>query len=350
MENLPIAHKTGRNVYLDLFKFLLAFMVICIHLVGETYSIFPLYRLAVPSFFLISGYFAYNPNVEQAKKKAPAFVWRCAKYMLIGIGFYTAYEFVSYLIDGTNLGWFFTTIFYEGDAPLFHFFVFNAPIPYYTVGAQIWFLIALFVVSILHYLLVKFNKTKWYKIIVPISFAIYFFFSGFMYIIQPSTDIPIRYMRNAWFFGLPCFGLGYLTAQIQWHKKSWYKYVYLVLALAFFFLQLGEHALIARENHNLEMYISGVLSAVFFLQFFLGLKKTDCKFYYDWIGKSAYFYVYILHMGVAVTLSKFVSFSNLYIKSLMVLLISFAIYEICFLLGKLIKNIRKKHALQTNKE
>ena len=47
----------SRNVFLDLFKFFLYFLVIAIHLAGESYSNFPLYRLAVPMFFLISGYF-----------------------------------------------------------------------------------------------------------------------------------------------------------------------------------------------------------------------------------------------------------------------------------------------------
>lgn len=42
--------KKGRNVYLDLFRFFLAFMIICIHLTIETYDFFPLYRLAVPMF------------------------------------------------------------------------------------------------------------------------------------------------------------------------------------------------------------------------------------------------------------------------------------------------------------
>ncbi len=338
--------KTGRNVYLDLFKFLLAFMIICIHLVGETYAIFPLYRLAVPTFFMISGYFMYADSAEKEKQKAPSFVRRCAKYMLIGIAFYTVYEFVSYLVSGTSIGWFFTTLFYEGENVLFQFFVLNAPIPYYTVGAQIWFLIALFVVSLVHGLLVRYQKTGLYKIIVPVGFAIYFFFSGFMYLVQPNTDMPIRYMRNAWFFGLPTFGLGYLTAKIDWHKKSWYKYLYLVLAVAFFFLQIAEHKLIARPNHNLEMYITGVISAVCFLQFFLGIQRADCPFFYQWIGKSSAFYIYILHMGVAVALSQIVAFSNLYVKSLAVFFISFGIYEILFLIGKFIR-YRKNKKLNT---
>lgn len=336
-----LEQRKSRNVYLDIFRFFLAFMIICIHLTDKAYEFFPLFRLSVPLFFMISGYFIYTNDQEKSKKKATNFISRSAKYMLIGITFYTVYEFISCLITQTSVGWFFTTIFYEGNSPLFNFFILNAPIPYYTVGAQLWFLIAMFVLSLVHYLLVRLQKTNLYKIIVPVCFAIYFFFSGFMYIIQPKTDIPIRYMRNAWFFGLPTFGLGYLIAQFNWHKKSWYKYIYLALAILFFILQIPENQLLERENSNIEMYITGVLSAVFFLQFFLGIKKTDCKFFYTWIGKSAPFYIYILHMGVACVIAEFVSFPNLMLKSAVVFFVSFVIYEIVFLLIKLLKRVDK---------
>ncbi|MBE6943229.1 MAG: acyltransferase [Ruminococcaceae bacterium] len=333
----------GRNVYLDLFRFFLAFMIVCIHLTDKVYAFYPLYRLSVPMFFMISGYFLYTADEEKREKKAAGFIRRSAMYMLIGIAFYTVYEFISCLCSGTSVGWFFTTIFYEGNSPLFKFFFLNAPIPYYTVGAQIWFLIALFVLSLVHFLLVKLQKTDLYKMLVPICFAVYFFFSGFMYIIQPHTDIPIRYMRNAWFFGVPTFGLGYLMAQRNWHNKSWYKYIYLVLAIAFFVLQIPENWLVARENSGLEMYITGVISAACFLQFFVGIQKADCKFFYTWIGKSAPFYIYILHMGVAYALSYFITFSSLMLKSAVVFLISFFIYEIIFLTYKLSKLfVRKK--------
>ena len=332
----------GRNIYLDLFRFFLAFMIVCIHLTDKEYAIFPLYRLAVPMFFMISGYFLYTADAQKKEKKSVSFVQRSAKYMLVGIAFYTVFEFIFCFINQTSVGWFFTTIFYEGNSPFFRFFFLNAPIPYYTVGAQIWFLIALFVLSLAHFLLVKLQKTALYRILVPIGFAIYFFFSGFMYIVQPHTDIPIRYMRNAWFFGIPTFGLGYLIAQWNWHKKNWYKYIYLVLALAFFVLQITENNLVARENSGLEMYMTGVISAVFFLQFFMGIQKADCRFFYTWIGKSAPFYIYILHMGVAYACSYFITFSNLMLKSVVVFLISFFLYEMSFLLLKFLKWFAEK--------
>lgn len=110
-----------RNVYLDLFKFLLCFFVISIHLIGKTYSHYPLYRIAVPMFFMISGYFMHNKDNEIEKNKAPSFIIRCTKYMLVGIGFYTIFELISCIISGTSLGWFFTTLFYEGNDLVFQF-------------------------------------------------------------------------------------------------------------------------------------------------------------------------------------------------------------------------------------
>ena len=329
------AKPSGRNVYLDLFKFFLCYMVICIHLVGDTYAVYPLYRLSVPMFFLISGYFLYTADGDKAKGRAPAFVSRCATYMAVGILLYTVYEVVAYIVDDISVGWLLTTLFYDDPSLfVFRFFFENAPIPYYTVGAQMWFLIALFTVSLMHYLLARFGKLRWYRVIVPAAFVCYFFFTAGIYFFQPETDVPMRYMRNAWFFGLPCFGLGYLLAGIRWPRTRLAQIIYGVLGLGFFGLQMVEDALWRTPNCKIEMYISGVISAVCLLQFFLCIQRAECSFYYKWIGKSAPFYVYILHMAVAVTLSRFVSFGNLYVKSLIVFAVSFALYEVVYLAGK----------------
>ena len=51
-----------RNLWLDLFKLFLAFLVVCVHTVRDTYNQMPLYRLAVPVFFMISGYYLFNKD------------------------------------------------------------------------------------------------------------------------------------------------------------------------------------------------------------------------------------------------------------------------------------------------
>ena len=163
--------------------------------------------------------------------------------------------------------------------------------------------------------------------------------------------MPIRYVRNAWLFGLPVFGLGYILAKFNFNKKSYLKYIYLALAIAFFVLQIFEDRLLRFLSNdsplNIEMYICSVISAVMFLQFFLGIKKSDCAFYYKWFGKNGSFYVYILHMAVAVVIAKLFSFNNLLVKSFVVLIVSFAIYEICYLCGMLYKKLKnQKHPPQ----
>ena len=327
----------GRNVYLDLFKFFLCFLVIAIHLAGESYPHFPLYRLAVPMFFLISGYFNYTSDTTCLKKKSVAFIKRTAKYMIVGFLIYIVFDFIMCYVEGRGVGYYFTTLFYEDF--LLEFLFLNRPITY--TGAQLWFLIALFVVSLIHYGLVKFNKLHYYKIIIPVCYAIYFFFAGYMYLFQ-NTDMPIRYTRNAWFFGLPNFALGFTLAKFNFHKKSWYKYIYLIFGVLFFFLQVTEYKLVKTENISLEMYISSVLAAMFLLQFFLGIKRADCRFYYKWIGKNGSFYVYILHMAVAVVLAKFFTFPNLMVKCTVVLAVSFVVYEVGYLLSLLHKYVKSK--------
>lgn len=328
-----------RNIWLDIFKLFLCLLVISIHFVGEAYWYFPVYRLAVPMFFMISGYFNYNDSEEVCLNKSKIFIKRCVKYMLIGFLIYIVYDFIGCYINGNGVGYFFTTLFYEN---FFHeFFILNRPITY--SGYQLWFLIALFVVSLLHYLIVKFKKQKWYYFIVPIGIAIFLFFSGYMRLLQ-NTDMPIRFTRNALVFGLPMFALGYSMAKFNFHKKSWFKYIYLALGVLFFFLQVLESKIIV-----MEMYFSTILSAVFLLQFFLGLKPIKCDWYYNWFGKSMSFYVYILHVAVGITLGQLFSFSNLIVKSFVILGVSIAIYEICFLFVKLIKYFSVKYKKNDSK-
>lgn len=219
------------------------------------------------------------------------------------------------------------------------------------MGAQIWYLIALFVCSLIHFLLVRFKKTNYYKIIIPIALIIYFFFSGFIYLIRPNTELFVRYMRNAWFFGLPNLGIGYLLGKQKYNSYQnnlQNKYIYLIFGIIFFFLQILE-AKIYPDNSKMEMYLTGIVSTICLIKFFMSIKNTQANWYYDWIGKSASFYIYILHMAVAVVLVRLVTFDSSKQKSLIVFIISFAIYEIIFLCIKLFKHIKcKKISQQSN--
>ena len=328
---------SARNIFLDLFKFFLSYLVIAIHLAGETYDHFPLYRLAVPMFFMISGYFNYSADKDRLKQKAVGFIKRTWQYLAVGFSIYIIFDFVMCLVENRGVGYYFTTLFYEDF--LLEFFFLNRPITY--TGAQLWFLIAMFVVSLIHYLIVKFDRVHYYKIIIPACYLIYFFFSAYMCLFQ-KTDMPVRYTRNAFFLGLPNFALGFMLARFNFNKRSFYKYIYLVLGLLCFNMQIREYEWIKSEYIKSEMYVSGVLAAAFLLLFFLGLKKRRADFYYKWVGKNAPFYIYILHMAVSVVLSKMYDFPSPKEKTLSVFVASFLIYEVTYLIlmgCKKIKNV-----------
>lgn len=324
--------KQGRNLWLDLFKLCMCWMIISIHFVWKTYPYHPIYRLAVPLFFAISGYFNYRKDPAAAEAGARKFIYRSLKYMVIGFAFYIVFDFIMCYVDSNGVGYYFTTLFYENF--LFDFLFLNVPITY--SGAQLWFLIALFVVSLVHYGIVRFGKEKWYRYIVPATLAIQLFFGGYMRVFQ-YTDMPIRYTRNAWFMGLPFFGLGYLLAQFDLHKKRWYKWLYLLLGILFFLLQIPEHSIV-----QTEVYASTVPATVFILLFFTGLPSPKANFYYKWFGKSMPFYVYILHMAVGIVIGRLFTFQSLFVRSIVILLVSIGVYELCYLAGIAVRHFKRK--------
>lgn len=320
-----------RNIWLDLFKIFLAFMVVCIHFAGEAYWHFPLYRLSVPMFFMISGYFVYHADREKQMKKAKGFIFRCFKYMVFGFGIYIVYDFIACYFNGNGVGYYFTTLFYED--PIHKFFFLNQPITY--SGYQLWFLIALFVVSLINYFIHKYEKEKWYYVIVPFCIAVYLFFSGYMKLLQ-DTDMPIRYTRNAWFFGLPNFAIGYLSAKHNVCRRI-NKWLLLAAGVAFFFLQIPESKIIV-----MEMYLSTVPAGFCLLNFFVGLRGVKCDWYYKWVGKNTSFGVYILHVGVGITQGELISIAPPMTRCVVVFLISVAIYEAYFLIAKAAKALKNK--------
>ena len=72
-----------RNVWLDLFRFVLIFMVINIHFNQESLFL-PVFRMAVPMFFMISGYFSYSKDVGLQTNKNKKLIKSTLKYLFFG--------------------------------------------------------------------------------------------------------------------------------------------------------------------------------------------------------------------------------------------------------------------------
>ena len=104
---------TKRNLWLDLFKIFLCFFVFCIHNVRQAYMHFPVYRMAVPAFYIISGYFIYTKEESLKEEKAINFIRRSFIYMMIGIIFYFIYDLIMCYRNEMPLDDFFRSQIYD---------------------------------------------------------------------------------------------------------------------------------------------------------------------------------------------------------------------------------------------
>lgn len=206
------------NPYLDLFKFIFAIMVVLIHnaLPGKLgYGIDCVARVAVPFFFIISGYYSYESENHV--------LWRRAKriiVLLIGlllVSFIWGIWKTTYIQHDSLMAYFQSSI---NKRTIVRFFIYGlTPFPY---ANQIWFLVALIIAYIV---LIIFNsvikKEKPRTIVLRVLLIILImghFIVGSFPPIFTDIDIINYYYRNAWLFGIPVFLLGYFIC--FYNKRS----------------------------------------------------------------------------------------------------------------------------------
>ena len=330
--------KSKRNVYLDLFKYFLAFLVVCIHFECNT-LLMPIYRVAVPTFFIISGFFAFSPDYNKQLEKCKKLIKSSIKYLVIGLSIYFIYDLISiffclqYGTLNTELQHLILTGTMSGEGkPLFHSY-------------HLWFLHALIMVAIYNYFICKFNKQRIYLVLVPIFIALSLFINGYAPALQLFT-LPTLITRNSILTGLPFFGIGFLIKKYNITLKSVaIKILVIVVSIAF----LGV-AILERYNiYEMEFYLSSVISSIGFILFFTSINVKEnkfSKFFYDKVGTNGPFYCYILHIMFGMHFRTIGLPTG--IVALVTFLTSVAIYEIFFIISKLCNSKLKSVSKNTS--
>lgn len=144
---------------LDMFKAVAAFMVVAMHIkfsemVPKGDYLQPIARIAVPFFFMVSGYFAYSPEDSAVYKKSPARLKHYLWLMLLADVIYLLYKMIQNLDSGS---------FWSPVAKIFSpkFLLSNMGV---GIAGHIWFLRALIYVTLLYMLFLKVGiayKLKW---------------------------------------------------------------------------------------------------------------------------------------------------------------------------------------------
>lgn len=195
------------NYTLNSIKFICAILVIFIHcrfpdLFGNI--VVAISRVAVPFFFMCSGYFCFYNESGKLLKKLPGKV----KHVLI----ITVITIVCYFVWGCILRIFGSS----GDIRYWLFeelFTFQSFIDWLVfnndpIAGPFWFLFALIYCYLAIYFVERFNLYKLFYCLIPICLVTNIFLSEFSYLLE--MDISIIYYRNFFLTGFPFFLLGHL--------------------------------------------------------------------------------------------------------------------------------------------
>lgn len=287
--------KALRNHTLDVTKLLAAFLVVFIHVpfhgvFGEI--VVHLSRVAVPIFFMTSGYFAYKNTENTLLRKAKKLVG----ILLFAIILYNLIDAALAFFDGGTKGVLdhFLGISYMDCLKLA---VFNLP-PFST---RLWFLFALIYVYLLHLL---FNKLKFSNAVIFVfslcALAVHFLLGD----VLPAfgVDIPDYAGRNFLLFGYPFFCLGLFFRRNEEKILQTSPKILILCAL------LGCVLSLAPMFYTSVSQISIGTLLLLFAIFVFSLQKADLT-YPSWVLAlcECSLGIYIFHRPVTTVLNKFFS-------------------------------------------
>lgn len=312
-----------RQSSFDVLKCVAAFLVVAIHY--GPYWMNPISRIAVPLFFMITGY--YFVTFSAASKFRKHF----RKILIMTISASLFYGFVSLssaIYSGTFDNWIDSKFNLKTIAvyTLFDLDLFQI---------HLWYFYALAYDLLIIYFLVRKKKTHYLYYAIPLMLLVFFLLRYLRY--------PNCYYRNWLFEGLPCISIGMFIREYEEKIKSLFTDTQLIVFALFSLIlcsfELLLHNLIWGGQIVSEMYVFSIPVSVCLLCLAVKNPSIGENTNIIKIGSVYSPYIYILHMFVGqyllvINLDEYPLFKTgiIFLESL--LLSIFYIY-----LKKLIKSI-----------
>lgn len=193
----------NRNQSLNVCKGIAAISIVLIHCPLEGFPgqlLIAFARSSVALFFVISGYYALDRNLEISGEKIKKKLFRIVKMTLITYGFYIVWDiFQRYTGSGMEsvYSWF-RELAQPGT--LFQLFVLHTDV----LAGPLWFLNALICCYVVTLLTGRLFERKSGCILAIVLLGIHFVGSNLCpYVFH--VEFPIDYFRNGWFYGIPFF-------------------------------------------------------------------------------------------------------------------------------------------------
>ena len=276
-----------RNHAFDVLKGIACIGVVFIHvkflgLTGDIVS--KISQFAVPIFFMIAGYYAFNSDIFVIKRR----LIKIIKILLYSLLLYSSFYFITHIIKCN---------FEEWILNLFTLKNLLKSIVFCTIGFAIplWYLIAMAETYILWYFVVK-NKNEINLVkLLPLIFFIRFFLTSYV----ESKGLPWCLKINFITCSLTWFLLGYyvkLKENIIYNIKNKMLFITLISGVIIALIPILFNTNINFSNIGLFFY-----SLSLFL-FAIKYKNIQINNIITYIGNKLSLNIYILHSLIAVLL------------------------------------------------
>ncbi len=279
-----------RNYGLDFVKFICAFMIVCIHapfpgLMGSI--VVPLCRIAVPLFFMITGY--YYSHIKETKREVKQITKILRLFVSANI-LYFIFSMLIKCINGKSVSAFISGVF--NIKTLVKWSVFNES----PFEAHLWYLGAiLYVLLIIFVFEKKWNRKCLYPV-VPLLLIVDLVFGKYSVLLLGRTFSYIM-VRNFMFVGLPYFLIGDMlynyNIKIKVKNNLFLIFLFICTTLIERYL-LGRFGLNAIRDH----YISTTFLCVSVFMLAVRFENKANKKWYDslcFVGSKLSTGIYILH-------------------------------------------------------
>ena len=286
-----MAPKSNRSFSIDFVKGIAAILIVCLHCANNDAfdSIIHLIgRMAVPMFFIITGY--YLPSMIQSKHITNHII-KILKLILGGLLFYLPLHCLDGYVKGNLWAKLSNVILWDklGRQLLF------ANYPFNVEAGHLWYLVAsLYILCFLLLFSKKYPVKKLY-VLIPILFL-----GGYMISSFDFDDTMRAYYQNYLFIGMPYVLLGSFIREHKTRKRLGNRCLELLIVI-FATLYLGEigfylvTGLPARREH----YLCIIPLVSFILIWAAKNPQFGSKNIFTTIGREYSIYIYIIHFYFA---------------------------------------------------
>lgn len=301
----------SRVYSIDGMKAIAGFLVVLIHqkfpgILGEIIT--PLARIAVPFFFITSGFLLYSHKQKQLSLK----IKKQIKFILIITALstilYLLWETIVNLNQGNSIQQFIKENF--SLVKIAKLMVLND----IQIGSHLWYLYAYIYVLVIYFFINKYKWQKFFYKLIPILLIIDLIMGKYS-ILLFNINIPFIFVRNFMFVGLPYFMMGNLIAKINDENSFKINNNILIVSMVIFSVTtLLEKNILVINNINAvrDHYISTTLVTVTLFIYLLQNKNMFRNTSIERIGKEYSLGIYIIHPIVISLLNYMINFKNVY--------------------------------------